>query len=159
MTSVLCSTQITKSAPGLLGSDPLQLLGFAESLVDFVTPTYLLVISIALSGIAYLLTLLLFVPAIFQWRHARNVHCFCIATAGGATFFIFITALNVHFGVSGGMSGLSSASLDVIVTQRGVLLEAVLWASFGVWLFAFLFAWFLRWWEILERRKIRSRAR
>jgi hypothetical protein len=58
--------------------------------------------------------------------------------------------------ISGSLGGVTIISLQVIAAERGVLLEAFIWAACGVWSFAFLFVWFIRRWEILERREVKK---
>jgi hypothetical protein len=155
-TAVACSTNAAVEAPN---ADPLMTIGFARSLTNSVLSPPLLVFSMALSVSALLIALLLSFPVIFDWQHARNLHVMCIVFAGAAAFFLFVTALMTTSAISGGISAISTISLEVLTAQRGVLLEASLWAAFGIWSFAFLFTWWIRWWEILERREKKRYAK
>jgi len=148
-TAVTCSTAGIE-APN---PDPLMTIPFARSLTTSVLSPPLIIFSMALSGAAILLNLLLTHPNIFNWIHARNLHFICIVFAGATAFFLFVTALMTTSAISGGISALSTISLEVLTAQRGVLLEAMLWSAFGIWSIAFLYSWWVRWWEILERRE------
>ena len=158
-TSTFCTTNIARDATGSLRTDPLRIMDFALSLTNSVTPSYLLVLSLALGTVACLSNAGLHIPAIFNWRHARNVHCFCITTAGGAALFSLITVLNVRFGITGALYGVTNVSVNIIGAQRGSLLEGILWASFILWVASFLGLWGLRWSEILVRRDLKRAVR
>jgi len=148
----MCSSNAI-SPPSL---DPLMLLEFARSLTTSVIFPPILTVSVVLGGVAYSLTLFLFFPLVFNWRHARNIHFLCITCSGAAAFLLFVTALMTTSGISGVMSAIPNVSLQVITTERGILLEAFLWAAFGIWSLGFILTWWLRWWEILERREVKQ---
>lgn len=150
-TDFVCSSNAI-NPPSL---DPLMLIEFARTLTNSVVFPPILTISVVLSGVAFFLTLILFSPVVFNWRHARNIHFLCIASSAGATFFLFVTSLMTTFAISAVMSAIPTVSLQVIATERGILLEAFIWAAFGIWMLSFLWTWWLRWWEILERREIK----
>ena len=57
------------------------------------------------------------------------------------------------------MYGVFTTSLEVVTVQRGVQTEAFLWTAWVLWLFAFLFVWWVRWWEILEKREKKKAAK
>ena len=132
---------------------------FAKSLIESVAPPYLLLLSITVGLTAFICTMVLFLPIVFSWRHARNLHFLCIVMAGAAAFFLFITILITKTGVTSGMYAVDIISLTAIVTARGNLTEGFLWTAWVLWLFAFLFVWLVRWWEILERREKKAKAK
>jgi hypothetical protein len=151
---VSCSVDAI-NAPSI---DPLMLLVFAKSMAHQVVSSPLLIASMAFSGAALLAALPLCLPVVFNWKHARNVHATCIFMAGSATFLLFVTALCTTAAVSAAISAIATVTLQVVEVERGTLLEALLWTAVGIWCAAFLFAWFVRWWEILERREQKRRV-
>jgi len=153
-TDFVCSSNAI-SPPSL---DPLMLIQFARTLTTSAVFPPILTVSVVLSGIAFFLTLILMVPILFNWRHARNIHFLCIVSAGAAAFLLFVIALMTTSAISGVMAAIPTVSLQVIVTERGILLEAFVWTAFGIWTFTFIFVWWLRWWEILERREVKLAA-
>src|SRR5208282_818797 len=159
VTPVRCSTDIWNFATGAQGVDPLMVAETAKSLIESVVSKFLIILVITLGVTSFVMTMVLFLPVVFSWRHARNLHFLCIVMAGAATFFLFIEILITKFGILGGMYGVYSTSLEVVTTQRGVLTEAFLWAAWALWLIAFLFVWWVRWWEILERREAKKAAK
>jgi hypothetical protein len=132
---------------------------FAKALIESVTPPYLLLLSITVGLTAFICTMVLFLPIVFSWRHARNLHFLCIVMAGAAAFFLFITILITKTGVTSGIYAVDIISLTAITASRGSLTEAFLWTAWVLWLFAFLFVWLVRWWEILERREKKAKAK
>jgi glucan phosphoethanolaminetransferase (alkaline phosphatase superfamily) len=159
VTPVRCSTDIWNFASGAQGVDPLMAAEFAKSLIESVTPPYLLLLSITVGLTAFICTMVLFLPIVFSWRHARNLHFLCIVMAGAAAFFLFITILITTTGVTSGIYAVDIISLTAITASRGTLTEAFLWTAWVLWLFAFLFVWLVRWWEILERREKKAKAK
>lgn len=135
--------------------DPLLLIEFARTLTSSVVFPPILTVSVVLSGIAFFLTLILFAPVVFNWKHARHLHFLCIASSAGAAFLLFVTSLMTTAAISGVMSAISTVSLQVVTTERGILLEAFIWAAFGIWTLTFLYVWWVRWWEILESRVVK----
>ena len=123
------------------------------------SPNSSVILVITLGVTSFVMTMVLFLPVVFSWRHARNLHFLCIVMAGASTFFLFIEILITKFGILGGMYGVYTTSLEVVTTQRGILTEAFLWAAWALWLIAFLFVWWVRWWEILERREAKKAAK
>jgi len=79
--------------------------------------------------------------------------------AGASSFFLFLEILITKYGVAGGIYGVNIISLDVITATKGTQTEAFLWTAWVLWLFAFLFIWWVRWWEILERRENKKKAK
>jgi membrane-bound ClpP family serine protease len=146
-------------ADGAQGVDPLMVAEFAKALIESVVTKYLLILVITLGVTSFVLTMVLFLPVVFNWRHARNLHFLCIVLAGASAFFLFIEILITKFGVLGGIYGVNIISLDVVYADKGVLTEAFLWTAWVLWLFAFLFIWWVRWWEILERREQKKKAK
>jgi glucan phosphoethanolaminetransferase (alkaline phosphatase superfamily) len=126
---------------------------FAKALVEEVAPPYLLILSITFGLTAFILTMVLFLPLVFGWRHARNLHFLCVVMAGATSFFLFMNVVTTKLGVLGGLTAVPIISLQVITATRGVLTEAFLWAAWVLWFTAFGFVWLVRWWEILERRE------
>jgi Ca2+ regulator and membrane fusion protein Fig1 len=158
-TPVRCSTDIWNFATGAQGVDPLMVAETAKSLIESVVSKYLIILVITLGLTSLLMTMVLFLPIVFAWRHSRNLHFLCIVMAGASTFFLFVQILITKFGILGGMYGVFTTSLQVVTVQRGVLTEAFLWTAFVLWLFAFLFVWWVRWWEILLRRDAKKAAK
>ena len=155
-TPVRCSTDMWNFASGAQGVDPLMVAEAAKSLVESVVDQYLIILVITLGLTSLLMTMVLFLPLVFNWRHARNLHFLCIVMAGASTFFLFVQILITKFGIAGGMVGVFNTSLQVVSVQRGILTEAFLWVSWVLWLFAFLLVSWVRWWEILERRQTKK---
>ena len=153
------SSAIMCSSDGLTppSVDPLMLLDFAKAFTISVVYPALLIISVVCGGIAVLVTMLLFHPLLFNWRHARNLHVGCIVASLGSAFFLLLTGLMTTSGVSGAMVALRTVSLQVIEAERGIVLEACVWSAFALWVLIFLWAWWVRWWEILERRDAKQR--
>ena len=146
-------------ADGAQGVDPLMAAEFAKALIESVVTKYLLILVITLGVTSFLCTMVLFLPVIFNWRHARNLHFLCIVMAGASSFFLFLEILITKYGVAGGIYGVNIISLDVITATKGTQTEAFLWTAWVLWLFAFLFIWWVRWWEILERRENKKMAK
>src|SRR5579859_674546 len=159
VTPVRCSTDMWNFADGAQGVDPLMAAEFAKALIESVVTKYLLILVITLGVTSFLCTMVLFLPVVFNWRHARNLHFLCIVMAGASAFFLFIEILITKFGVLGGIYGVNIISLEVITATKGVQTEAFLWTAWALWLFAFLFIWWVRWWEILERRETKKKAK
>jgi membrane-bound ClpP family serine protease len=159
MTPVRCSTDIWNFADGAQGVDPLMAAAFAKALIDGVVTKYLLILVITLGVTSFLCTMVLFLPVVFNWRHSRNLHFLCIVMAGASAFFLFLEILITKFGVLGGIAGVNFVSLQVITPTKGTQTEAFLWAAWVLWFFAFLFIWWVRWWEILERRENKKKAK
>ena len=159
ITPVRCSTDIWNFASGAQGVDPLMVAEAAKELVSGISTPYLLILSITLGITSLAMTMVLFLPAVFNWRHARNLHFLCIVMAGAASFFMFINILITKFGVLGIISAVQIVSLETVNASRGILSEAFLWTAWAVWGFAFLFVWWVRWWEILERREKKKAAK
>ena len=159
VTPVRCSTDMWNFASGAQGVDPLMVAETAKSLIESVVSKYLIILVITLGLTAFIMTMVLFLPVVFDWRHARNLHFLCIVMAGASTFFLFVQILITKFGILGGMYGVFTTSLEVVTVQRGVQTEAFLWAAWVLWLFAFLFVWWVRWWEILEKREKKKAAK
>jgi hypothetical protein len=153
VTPVQCSSDLWNFALKAQGVDPLMAAEFAKELVSSVAPPYLLILSITVGLTSFILTMVLFLPLVFGWRHARNLHFLCIVMAGAAAFFLFITILNMKWGVMSGVAAVPIISLTAITAQNGSLTEGFLWAAWILWLVAFFFVWLVRWWEILERRE------
>jgi Ca2+ regulator and membrane fusion protein Fig1 len=151
--AVECSSDIWNFASNAQNVDPLMAAEFAKELVGAVCPPYLLILSIVVGLTAFILTMVLFLPLVFSWRHARNLHFLCIVMAGAAAFFLFMTVLQTKFGVQGGMAAVPIISLTAIAVSSGQLTEAFLWTAWALWSIAFFFVWLVRWWEILERRE------
>jgi hypothetical protein len=135
--------------------DPLMLLDFARTMPKSVVPEALLAVCIALSAVAISLNLSLSIPVVFHWRHAQNVHFLCIGASGGTAFFLLILGMVTTSAISGAIAALNIVSLQVVFTERGVLLEGFVWAAFGLWFFIFLYMWWIRWWQILEVRQLK----
>ena len=146
-------------ATGAQGVDPLMVAETAKSLIESVVSKYLIILVITLGLTSFIMTMVLFLPLVFNWRHARNLHFLCIVMAGASAFFLFVQILITKFGILGGMYGVFTTSLEVVTVQRGIQTEAFLWTAWVLWLFAFLFVWWVRWWEILERRDNKKAAK
>lgn len=146
-------------ATGAQGVDPLMVAETAKSLIESVVSPYLIILVITLGLTSLLMTMVLFLPLVFNWRHARNLHFLCIVMAGASSFFLFVNILITKFGIAGGMTAVFTTSLEVVAVKRGILTEAFLWVAWGLWLLAFLFVWWVRWWEILERRQAKKIAK
>jgi hypothetical protein len=159
VTPVRCSTDIWNFADGAQGVDPLMVAEAAKALIESVVSPYLILLVITLGLCSFIMTMVLFLPLVFNWRHARNLHFLCITMAGASTFFLFVAILITKMGIEGGIYGVTITSLQVVTAQKGVLTEAFLWVSWVLWLFAFLLVWWVRWWEILERRELKAKAK
>jgi glucan phosphoethanolaminetransferase (alkaline phosphatase superfamily) len=155
-TPVRCSTDIWNFASGAQGVDPLMVAEAAKSLIESVVAPTLLIIVVTVGLTSFLMTMVLFLPIVFAWRHARNLHFLCIVMAGASAFFLFVEILITQSGIAGAMAGVYNTSLQVVTVQKGVLTEAFLWVAWALWLFAFLFVSWVRWWEILERRQAKK---
>ena len=156
VTPVRCSTDIWNFATGAQGVDPLMVAETAKSLIESVVSPPLIILVITLALTSLIMTMVLFLPMVFNWRHARNLHFLCIVMAGASSFFLFVNILITKFGILGGMYGVFTTSLEVVTTKKGILTEAFLWTAWALWLLAFLFVWWVRWWEILERRETKK---
>jgi hypothetical protein len=139
--------------------DPLMLLDFAREFTSSVVYPALLIISVVCGAIATCLTIALFLPLLFNWSSSPNLHFSCIVASLGSAFFLLLTGLMATSGVSGAMVGVRTVSLQVIDAHRGILLEAFIWSGFASWIFIFLWAWAVRWWEILEREEVLVKVR
>src|SRR5271156_6701164 len=159
VTPVRCSTDIWNFATGAQGVDPLMVAEAAKSLVESVVTNSLIILDLVFGLTSFVMTMILFLPLVFNWRHARNLHFLCIVMAGASAFFQFVTVLITKFGIEGGIYGVTTVSLQVIEGQKGVLTEAFLWTAWGLWFLAFLLVWWVRWWEILERREVKKAAK
>jgi glucan phosphoethanolaminetransferase (alkaline phosphatase superfamily) len=159
VTPVRCSTDIWNFASGAQGVDPLMVAETAKSLIESVVAPFLIILVITLGLTSLIMTMVLFLPMVFNWRHARNLHFLCIVMAGASAFLLFVEILITKFGILGGMYGVFTTSLQVVTVKKGVLSEAFLWTAWVLWLFAFLFVWWVRWWEILERREKKKAAK
>jgi hypothetical protein len=159
VTPVRCSTDMWNFATGAQGVDPLMTAETAKSLIESVSTKYLLILVITLGTASFILTMVLFLPLVFNWRHARNLHFLCIVLWGVSTFFLFLEVIITKFGVSGVIYGVTITSLNTVTATSGQLTEAFLWTSWALWLLTFFFVWWVRWWEILERREIKKRAK
>ena len=159
ITPVRCSTDIWNFASGAQGVDPLMVAEAAKELVSGIATNYLLLLCITLGVTSLVMTMVLFLPVVFNWRHARNLHFLCIAMAGATVFFLFIQILMTKFGVLGVIETVRIVSLQTVNTSRGVLTEAFLWSAMVVWANAFLLVWWVRWWEILEKREGKKAAK
>jgi hypothetical protein len=156
---VRCSTDIWNFADGAQGVDPLMVAEASKALIESVAGPYLILLSITLGLTSLIMTMVLFLPVVFNWRHARNLHFLCIVMAGATAFFLFINILVTKMGILGGIYGVTITSLQVIQAEKGNITEAFLWISWVLWLFAFLMVWWVRWWEILERREVKIKAK
>ena len=159
ITPVRCSTDMWNFASGAQGVDPLMTAALAKALIESVVTKYLIILVITLGVTSFILTMVLFLPRVFDWRHARNLHFLCIVLWGASTFFLFLEIIITKFGIAGGIYGVTITSLNVVTAQKGVLTEALLWTAWVLWLFAFLLVWWVRWWEILERRENKKKAK
>jgi Ca2+ regulator and membrane fusion protein Fig1 len=155
-TPVRCSTDMWNFASGAQGVDPLMVAEAAKSVIESVVAPSLLIIVVTVGLTSFLMTMVLFLPLVFNWRHARNLHFLCIVMAGASSFFLFVEILITKSGIAGAMAGVFNTSLQVVSVQRGVLSEAFLWVAWALWLFAFLLVAWVRWWEILERRQAKK---
>jgi glucan phosphoethanolaminetransferase (alkaline phosphatase superfamily) len=131
----------------------------SKALIESVAGPYLILLSITLGLTSLIMTMVLFLPVVFNWRHARNLHFLCIVMAGATAFFLFVNILITKMGILGGIYGVTITSLQAIQAQTGTLTEAFLWISWVLWLLAFLMVWWVRWWEILERREVKIKAK
>jgi glucan phosphoethanolaminetransferase (alkaline phosphatase superfamily) len=159
VTPVRCSTDMWNFASGAQGVDPLMVAETAKSLIESVVSQFLIILVITLGLTSLIMTMVLFLPMVFNWRHARNLHFLCIVMAGASAFFLFIQILITKFGILGGIYGVNTTSLQVVTAKKGIMTEAFLWVAWVLWLFAFLFVWWVRWWEILERRETKKAAK
>jgi len=146
-------------ATGAQGVDPLQVAEFAKSLIEDVTPPYLIILAITVGLASFILTMVLFLPIVFNWRHARNLHFLCIVMAGSASFFLFICIIITKMGIAGGIAGVTNVSLQAVAANKGTLSEAFLWMAWALWFLAFWFVWLVRYWEILERREVKKKSK
>jgi len=158
-TPVRCSTDIWNFADGAQGVDPLMVAETAKALIESVVSPYLIILAITLGLTSFIMTMVLFLPLVFNWRHSRNLHFLCITMAGATTFFLFVTILITKMGIEGGMYATTITSLQVVSARKGVLTEAFLWVAWVLWLLAFLLVFWVRWWEILERREVKVKAK
>lgn len=154
-----CSTDIWNFADGAQGVDPLMVAETSKALIQSVVSPYLILLVITLGLCSFIMTMVLFLPMVFNWRHARNLHFLCITMAGSSTFFLFIAIIIAKMGIAGGIYATTITSLETISAQKGNVTEAFLWIAWVLWLFAFLLVWWVRWWEILERREVKVKAK
>ena len=159
VTPVRCSTDIWNFATGAQGVDPLMVAETAKSLIESVVGNILIILAITLGLTSLIMTMVLFLPLVFNWRHARNLHFLCIVMAGATSFFLFVEIIITKMGILGAIAGVTTTSLNTVGAQRGILSEAFLWVAWGIWLLAFLLVWWVRWWEILERREKKKAAK
>jgi Ca2+ regulator and membrane fusion protein Fig1 len=159
LTPVRCSTDMWNFATGAQGVDPLMVAETAKSLVEAVVAKFLIVLVITMGLASFILTMVLFLPTVFNWRHARNLHFLCIVLWGASSFFLFILILITKSGVAGAIVGVTTTSLQVVTAQKGNLTEAFLWIAWVIWLLTFLMVWWVRWWEILDRREAKRIAK
>jgi glucan phosphoethanolaminetransferase (alkaline phosphatase superfamily) len=159
VTPVRCSTDMWNFATGAEGVDPLMVAESAKALVEAVVAKFLIVLVITLGLASFIMTTILFLPIVFNWRHARNLHFLCIVMAGASAFFLFVLILITKFGVLGTMVGVTTTSLKTVDAQKGVETEAFLWTAWALWFLTFWFVWWVRWWEILERRAVKKAAK
>jgi len=159
ITPVRCSTDIWNFADGAQGVDPLMVAESAKAMIESVVTKYLLILVITLGVTSFTLTMVLFLPAVFNWRHARNLHFLCIVLAAASSFFLFLEIIITKFGVLGTIYGVNITSLTVVTANKGSQTEAFLWIAWVLWSNAFLLLWWVRWWEILERREQKKKAK
>jgi len=159
VTPVRCSTDMWNFASGAQGVDPLMVAETAKALIESVVTNYLLILVITLGTASFILTMVLFLPLVFDWRHARNLHFLCIVLWGVSSFFLFLEIIITKFGILGGIYGVTITSLQTITATKGTITEAFLWTSWVLWLLTFALVWWVRWWEILERREVKKRAK
>jgi len=159
VTPVRCSTDMWNFATGAQGVDPLMVAESAKAMIESVVTNYLLILVITFGVTSFVLTMVLFLPIVFNWRHARNLHFLCIVMAGASAFFLFLEIIITKFGVLGTLYGVNITSLTVITAAKGAQTEIFLWIAWVLWLLAFLFIWWVRWWEILERREQKKKAK
>jgi glucan phosphoethanolaminetransferase (alkaline phosphatase superfamily) len=131
----------------------------AKAMIESVVTNYLIILVITFGVTSFILTMILFLPIVFNWRHARNLHFLCIVMAGASSFFLFLEIIITKFGVLGTLYGVNITSLTVITANKGAQTEVFLWVAWILWLLAFLFIWWVRWWEILERREQKKKAK
>ena len=129
----------------------------SEFAISHQNPT-LVILSLALSAATIAIQLFLSTPLVFNWRHARNLHAISTIFAFATSFFTFVAVFMTRFTVSAAMSGISTVSLNAVETKRGSLSEAFLWVSAAFWFVAFWFMWWVRWWEILEKRDTKDQV-
>jgi hypothetical protein len=141
------------------GRDPLMIIDLSRSLINSVIPPWTLILSMVLGGIVLLVEIFLHVPIVFNWRHARNLHFTTIVSAVATCFFLFVASLNTTSAISASIATITTVSLQVVEAERGILLESFLWTACGIWLLVFVFLTWLRWWEILERREQKMKAK
>jgi hypothetical protein len=159
VTPVRCSTDMWNFASGAQGVDPLMVAESAKQLAEGIVAQDLLIIAITLGLTSLLMTAVLFLPMIFNWRHARNLHFLCIVMAGATSFFLFVEILITKFGILGTINGVTTTSLNTVAAKKGSLTEAFLWTAWLIWGGGFLLVWWVRWWEILERREQKRAAK
>ena len=128
----------------------------AKSLVESVVAPFLLLLIVVLGLTSFIMTVVLFLPNVFSWRHARNLHFLCIAMAGSTAFFLFVEILITKFGILGGIYAVNSTSLQVVTAKKGTLTEAFLWSAWAVWLLGSLFVLYVRRWEIDLKREAKK---
>jgi hypothetical protein len=157
VTPVRCSTEIWNFATGAQGVDPLMVAETSKSLIESVVAPYLLLLVITLGITSFLMTVVLFLPNVFSWRHARNLHFLCITMAGAVAFLLFVEILITKFGILGGIYAVTTTSLEVVSAEKGNLTEAFLWSAWVIWLLGFLFVLYVRRWEIDERRQAKKK--
>lgn len=159
VTPVRCSTDMWNFASGAQGVDPLMVAESAKQLAEGIVARELLIVAVTVGLTSLIMTIVLFLPIVFNWRHARNLHFLCIVMAGATAFFLFVQVLITKFGVLGTINGVTQTSLLTVGAQKGVSTEAFLWTAWALWFIAFLFVWWVRWWEILERREQKRAAK
>lgn len=136
--------------------DPLMLIDFARAFTHSAVYPSLFIISVVCGAVAMIVAVTLLLPSIYNWRHSRNLHFASIVASLGSAFFLLLSGLMTTFGVSGAMLGLSTVSLQVVAVERGILLESFVWSAFSLWTLIFLWTWYVRWWEILDRREVKT---
>jgi hypothetical protein len=128
------------------------MIGVLAQTLGNVTTSYFLVLGLIYGGTAFALHVCLMFPILFDWRHARNLHTTSIALLLASSFVLFLEALATTSTISAAMYATRTVSLELVEVERGLLSEIFLWLAAMVWLFTSLFMWWVRQWEIMERR-------
>ena len=120
---------------------------------------FLIILVITLGLTSLIMTMVLFLPMVFNLASCTEstfpLHCH------GRRFSIFPLRRDINYKIR--YFGRYVWSIHYFIasrhSQKGGSTEAFLWTAWVLWLFAFLFVWWVRWWEILERRETKKAAK
>jgi len=137
------------------GLDPLRIGVIAKCFQALSTSSWF-TIGMTFGTTAIILNLSLLIDDVAFWRHAHSLHVTDTAFSAAASVALFITALQTRFTVSGAMYSINTLAFDNLGATRGVLLEVFLWVTSVIWLVSSCCCFYLRSWEIKQRRSLKN---